>query len=229
MIARARKQESRVKDHFELRGLSAVAAGAHRPSWHALRAKRLRIDCTRDSPRYGHLVTCMLRSVGVPSQETVLAKWRDKLTSGTKYEKFALMHAIECKESGTLETILNGKVETTNGYTAGDLIVLGTEGERFVLSAEKFQERYDVASAQAPADAALASQGYKAYTPTGQAWAQQLDERAIAANFPEGKFMAPWGSEIIIEPGDWLATTAPLANDIYRIERNAFRNTYKPM
>ena len=40
--------------------------------------------------------------------------------------------------------------------------------------------------------------------------------------------MAPWGSEMIIEPGDWLVTTAPVANEVYRIEQNAFRSTYKP-
>jgi hypothetical protein len=171
----------------------------------------------------------MLRPAGIPSQEVVLAQWRETLMAGTKYAKFALMHAIECKEGGTLETVVHGKVETTYAYKAGDFIVLGTEGERFVLPAEKLDDRYDVANAQAPADPALASQGYKAYKPTGQAWAQQLDEKGIAANFPAGKFMAPWGSEIIIEPGDWLTTTAPLADEVYRIEQNAFSNTYKPV
>ena len=165
---------------------------------------------------------------GIPSQQEVLAQWRDTLMAGTKYAKFAPMHAFQCREGGTLETVVNGKVETTNTYAAGDYILLGTEGERFVLGADKFHERYDAANAQAPEDQALAQQGYKTYRPTGQAWAQQLDEQGIAANVPAGKFMAPWGSEMIIEPGDWLVTTAPVANEVYRIEQNAFRSTYKP-
>ena len=148
--------------------------------------------------------------------------------AGTKYSKFAPMHAIECNEGGTLETVVKGKVETTNEYKAGDFIVLGTEGERFILSAQKLDERYDVANALQTVDQALASQGYKAYKPTGQAWVQQLDENGIEANFPAGKFMAQWGSEMMIEPGDWLTTTAPLADEVYRIERIAFSNTYRP-
>ncbi len=165
---------------------------------------------------------------GIPSQQEVLARWREPLMAGTKYAKFAPMHAVQCREGGKLETVVNSKVETTKTYAAGDFILLGTEGERFVLSADKFHERYDAANAQAPEDQALARQGYKTYRPTGQAWAQQFDEKGIAANFPAGKFMAPWGSEMIIEPGDWLATTVPLANEVYRIEQNAFRKTYKP-
>ena len=76
-------------------------------------------------------------------------EWRDTLMAGTKYAKFAPMHAFQCREGGALETVVNGKVETTNTYAAGDYILLGTEGERFVLGADKFHERYDAANAQA--------------------------------------------------------------------------------
>jgi len=149
--------------------------------------------------------------------------------AGQLYQKVTRMHAKEATEDGTLETVLQGKVESVKAHKAGDYILVGTEGERYSMSAEMFKSRYDVAAAMEAADASLQAQGFRCYTPTGRAWAQQVDQATVSACFPAGKFIAPWGSEMMIAPGDWLATAAPSADEIYRIEKTAFANTYSPV
>ena len=104
--------------------------------------------------------------------------------------------------------------------------MLGTEGEKYILSPANFQQRYSVESAEEPTDAALQAEGYKAYMPTGRCWAEQLDEETVSKFFPAGKFIAAWGSEMLVEPGDWIATPSPAASEVYRVEKSAFANTY---
>uniref|UniRef100_A0A6T1GLY1 Uncharacterized protein n=1 Tax=Alexandrium monilatum TaxID=311494 RepID=A0A6T1GLY1_9DINO len=165
----------------------------------------------------------------VPSQAEALEAWRDRLMAGQLYQKVTPMHARLAVEDGVLETVINGKVETTKTYKAGDYILLGTEGEKYVLGADKFGERYDLATVEDAGDADLSSQGYKVYRPTGRVWAAQLDADAVQAAFPAGKFIAAWGSEMVVEAGDYIATPYPAAGEIYRVEKSAFANTYKPV
>merc|ERR1719414_1015650 len=111
------------------------------------------------------------------------------------------MLARQATADGTLETIIDGKLETTKTYNVGDYILKGTDGEEYTMSEDSFSSRYDVGGAQDTADEALAAEGFKLYKPTGRAWAEQLDENAVATHFPAGKFIASWGSEMVMEPG----------------------------
>ena len=58
------------------------------------------------------------------------------------YVKTATLHARRITEAGVVETMINGEVETRKEATPGDYEVLGTEGERYVLSAANFLSRY---------------------------------------------------------------------------------------
>lgn len=164
----------------------------------------------------------------VPTQEECLYAWRDRLMGGQLFMKVTPMHALKATADGVLETVLHGQVETTNHYQAGDYILLGTEGERYTLGAAQFGARYDVAAPGDASNAALRTEGFHIYRPTGAVWAEQLDEVAVQTAFPAGKFIAPWGSEMIFLAGDWLATPSPAASEVYRIEAAAFSNTYRP-
>ena len=165
--------------------------------------------------------------MAIPTQAAVLAAWRDRLMAGPIYAKVARMHIRRVDEAGSLATVLQGKVETTNSYAAGDYIVHGTEGERYVLTPATFEARYHTDTAVDTADPALAADGYRLYMPKGRVWAEQIADAAmLASTFPAGKFIAPWGNEMAMEVGDWVASPYPAANQVYRIEKIAFANTY---
>lgn len=44
--------------------------------------------------------------------------------------------------------------------------------------------------------------------------------------FKAGKFVAPWGEDMIVEEGDLLAVPHPKGGEVYRIEQKAFAQTY---
>ena len=56
-----------------------------------------------------------------------------------------------------------------------------------------------------------------------------MTEADIAESFPASKFVAPWGSEMLVNANDYLATPHPDASEIYRIEAAAFASTYRPI
>lgn len=162
----------------------------------------------------------------VPSQAEVVAAWRGRLTDGKAYRKVAKMHATRMEEGGKLETVLGGKLETTNSYVAGDWVLHGTEGERYAIPPHLFEQRYITSSSDPAETATLSEEGFRLYVPRGKVWARQLSADDIATNFPLGKFTAAWGAAMYIEPGDFLAAPHPEGGEIYRIEANAFAHTY---
>lgn len=161
-------------------------------------------------------------------QAELVDEWVPRLqSSGDLYFKFAEMHACRMERAGTLQTVIAGEVETTNQYEPGDYVVQGTLGERYVMKPDNFHSRYWSAEPRPCADPALAEEGFQTYRPKGKIWALQLSEEEVARSFPQGKFIAPWGSEMLIAPNDYLATPYPVANEIYRIEEHAFDTTYR--
>jgi 5,10-methylene-tetrahydrofolate dehydrogenase/methenyl tetrahydrofolate cyclohydrolase len=133
---------------------------------------------------------------------------------------------------------VNGKVETKNTAKDGDMIMRADTSarERFFLPQEKFQRLYD----QTPvpfddhADAAeLKAEGFKAFVPLGRILALHVDAELLAKYFPQGKCIAAWGSEMLVEEGDMVC--APLSpenrasksiGEVYRIEKGVFAQTY---
>ena len=57
-----------------------------------------------------------------------------------------------------------------------------------------------------------------------------LKEESVIAYEYEGEsmvFTAPWNEDMIVNKGDFLATTDETIPEVYRIERSAFYQTYK--
>jgi hypothetical protein len=166
----------------------------------------------------------------VPSQNQVLARWQGELrVKGNVFYKTAKMHAKVAQEDGVLETIIDGVVETTKPYNKDDYIMCGTEGERYTMTEIEFEMRYLTMSAEPASDPKLAEEGFMLYPSTGKVWAHSILAEEIVTEFPAGKFMASWGSEMEVCEGDFLAMPYPAGAEVYRIEKTAFSNTYAPV
>lgn len=112
-------------------------------------------------------------------------------------------------------------------HRCGDYVVHGTEGERYSLDASNFCSRYETEPCES-CDEELRAEGFKLYRPVGRVRAHRLTEQECASHFPAGAFIAAWGSPMLVEPSDYLATPHPGGGEIYRIEAAAFANTYGP-
>ena len=166
------------------------------------------------------------RTRRVPGQAEILEAWRPRLMASTVYQKITFMYAKEAFTEGSIETLIDGKLETTNDYRKGDFILHGTEGERYVMAAEKFSARYDTKVSDAADGEGLAREGFRRYKAIGQVYAIQVGAAAVQESFPAGCFMARWGAEMAVEAGDWVVMPAPAADEVYRIEAKAFLKTY---
>lgn len=101
-------------------------------------------------------------------------------------------------------TILAGKPETKNVAKAGDYIVTGPLGERYVIAANRFDRLYE-ADPGRPGE----------YRSKGTVQAVLLTEPVT--------FKAPWGEQQRIDAGGVLVKNG---DDIYGIAEAAFAETY---
>lgn len=133
-----------------------------------------------------------------------------------RYRKFGTVRARLAQEGERVVTEIDGKVETTNTASAGDVIVTNPGGEEYIIQVDKFTSRYTGPE--------LTSENQE-YEAAGEAF-------STVWTGPESTFQASWGEQMIIEPGDMLTS---LSEDgmpkgkfgVYRIEKNAFAQTYK--
>jgi hypothetical protein len=108
--------------------------------------------------------------------------------------------------------------------------------ERFVLPGAKRAALYRAKplAVDHPRRAALAAEGFDGpFEPLGRVLALEVGAALLAELFPTGRFVAPWGEEMLVETGDMLATPADPAGgrpavvtEVYRIARSAFEQTY---
>lgn len=123
------------------------------------------------------------------------------------YNKFGTFpFTINQEDNLKIVTSIDGQVETINHANIGDYILSGPKGENYVLTPEKFFKRYVVKDGLAKAIGSTYAKEYK-----GESF----------------NFVAPWGEDMICNNGDYLATTVVGSDDIYRIEREVFHQTYK--
>jgi hypothetical protein len=110
-----------------------------------------------------------------------------------------------------VETITADGKETMNTANEGDFVVsnLGGSGEEYILGGDKLAKRYREI-------------GNGIYQATGEC-------RGVTYNGPETSFQASWGQPMVLKPGDMIVTPLPQKGEVYRIARQEFESTYKPM
>ena len=179
------------------------------------------------------LQVAFVRSAMVLSQEETLDMIRPLLAKdGKEYEKFQRAMIRKAVSGEVVVTVVGGKEETRNTADDGDMVVraMTKDGEEYILKEAQFKKNYFFDSPEDPNDQDLKSKGFKMYKPNRCVTAIEVSE-ALAAKVG-GSFMAAWGSEMVVNSGDFLASgstsAAGTVQEIIRIEKNAFKETYQP-
>ena len=127
----------------------------------------------------------------VPSQIAVLKVWSSVLRrDGAIFKKATKVHAMRASDHGTLDTIVDGAIESRSEYEIGDVIIANPEGERYTMSWVEFAARYDVSSPAPASDGSLADEGFQLYQATNQILALKLTAEQVEAYFPALSFVA---------------------------------------
>jgi hypothetical protein len=148
----------------------------------------------------------------VMSQEEAIAKFMPEIESnGTDFEKFTQIKARIARPGEMIETITADGKETMNQAQQGDFVVsnLGGSGEEYILSGDKLAKRYKEV-------------GDGIYQATGEC-------RGVVYSGPETSFQASWGQPMVLKPGDMIVTPLPQKGEVYRIARQEFESTYRPI
>lgn len=140
------------------------------------------------------------------TQEQMLAMFAN--TPKFYYQKFGefTYGVAATTQKVVTEFATEDKPETINTANPGDVILTGLAGEKYVLSYQKFTDRY---------------------TPISTTKAQA--KGTILACQYQGEdlvFLAPWKQPMNIVSGDWLAFN-PDQSEVYRIKESEFYKTYK--
>ena len=148
----------------------------------------------------------------IMSQEEAIANFMPEIESnGTDFEKFTKIKARPAQPGEVIETITADGKETMNTANEGDFVVsnLGGSGEEYILGGDKLAKRYREI-------------GNGIYQATGEC-------RGVTYNGPETSFQASWGQPMVLKPGDMIVTPLPQKGEVYRIARQEFESTYKPI
>ncbi|CAA6827187.1 MAG: Unknown protein [uncultured Thiotrichaceae bacterium] len=141
------------------------------------------------------------------------------------YQKFRAIHAHIAEGSEVITTIIDDKVETQNIAEAGDYIVknLTRSEEMYIVPKEKFPRLYQFSK--------NIDDSWDAYIPKGQIKALEVTPQVLSLLEQTSPFLilAPWGEEQQVEIHDYLVTPLAKQNEIYRVARSAFGETYQPI
>ena len=134
------------------------------------------------------------------SQAETLRQWNSILwREGLVHTKVTKVHAKRMIEEGTIDTVVDGKVESRRSYDQGDYVVCGSRGGRYPMTAQAFSSRYDVSHTDPASDQALAKAGFKLHTAKGKVWSHKLTPKEITEQFPSGRFFGKCKSRALIE------------------------------
>jgi len=154
------------------------------------------------------------------TQKEAVAKFLPVIEAeGKNYKKSAVVDVRSAQKGEVIVTIVNGIEETKKTAEEGDWVIKNPGGEEYVVPEKVFTPRYK------EIDEPSAFEGYKRYQASGRIRAVTFDSQSLGLQSPF-KFNAVWGEEMIIEDGDKIVTTLPEKNEVYRIEKQAFVDTY---
>lgn len=151
---------------------------------------------------------------------------------GKLYKKFATVSARPAIVGETIvtQTESDGEtVETTNVADEGDMVVCNPGGEEYIVRGDKFPLRYDLLQS----DAVTITGKWSQYRAKGQVVGIKVDDEVwkllkLPQDSEEFYFEAIWGELMLCKVGDMLVTPSADVPEVYRIEKGAFLETYKP-
>jgi hypothetical protein len=141
---------------------------------------------------------------------------------GKLYRKFREIHARKAAPGEKIVSVTGDGRETENTAKAGDWIVRATTQARelYIMNDENFASRYRLAQD--------IDDRWGRYEPLGEVLAVEVDTEILDLLGKSTTFFieAPWGEAQRVREGDKLAAP-PALDEIYRIARAEFRETYK--
>jgi hypothetical protein len=157
------------------------------------------------------------------TKEEMLKFFSERRESLKHYKKFGKFLARPVEEDELTVTIVGGRVETIKSTLPTDWVLkninIGSSGEEWAISFDKFQERYELAPPKGQKFWYAGNSWYKVNA-NGEVWAFEYKGSPF-------KFIAPWGEEMECISGDYIANpVGGKEDDIYRIEGKTFLDTY---
>ncbi len=144
-------------------------------------------------------------------------------SQGQLYEKHKQIWARRAKVGECIITTTSDGEETQNKADRNDMVVMNqTEAkEEYIMSRKKFKNRYTyIRRAKGP---------YNLYRSFGKVIGVELTEEVLEQLGWDDTFHfeAPWGASMIAKKGDFMVTPTD-TEEVYRIARKEFLETYKP-
>lgn len=176
-----------------------------------------------DRPPFQDIFDELLSSLPI-TQEVLMREVLPLIKAANKqYRKFQQVHARPATPGETITSETDDGEETTNTAGADHMIVknLTEAQEQYIVGKKKFETRY------APLESV--DDEWTLYDPLGEVMAVEIT-RELTDQFNVGEafyIIAPWGSEQLAREGDRLVSPLPDLDEVYRIARKEFDETYK--
>lgn len=158
------------------------------------------------------------------SQQKMIEKFLPYLEHhGKAFSKFQQVKARPAREGEEIHTITADGNETINKASSDDFIVknMTSAGEQYIIKGTTLHQKYKATGVN--------DGDWKIYQPSGKIIAVSISEEVLKQFEWESPFYfeAPWGEKMIVKMGDYLVSPLPDKNEIYRIARKEFSETYK--
>ena len=145
------------------------------------------------------------------------------MEKGKIYKKKLIIHARPAITGEMIVSYTSDGRETKNTANTGDFVVENQTAakEQYIVSKEAFEKRYELLDA-------IDGQ-WSRYTPLGRIRGITVDDAVMRTLKQFGTFyiFAPWNEPQKVERNDLLVSTLPDLNEIYRIARQEFEETYQ--
>ena len=147
------------------------------------------------------------------TQQEAISKFMPLINNGKIYEKKTQVLARPAKEGEKIDTTTSDGKETSNTAGPNSVVVknLTEAKEEYILDKTKFEKRYIKIQDENPP--------WSRYQATGSA-------QGVSYNGQPTEFIASWGEKMVLKPGDMIVTPLPAKNEVYRIARKEFEETY---
>jgi hypothetical protein len=172
----------------------------------------------------------MKKNPSMLTQVEILQLLKSKIKQeGQHFIKVGVIEARLALEGEKITTTTKQGVETKNTALNGDYVVKNPMGEEYIVPFEKFQKKYQLMFNQQ----ASSGEQYSVYQAVGECFGIEVtpDILRLLGYDPETtqvfEFEPPWGGKMICYLGDMLVSPTRSINEIYRIGKPEFEETYR--
>lgn len=163
------------------------------------------------------------------SQEHVLNELQDDLGRAKTYHKYRKVYARPAVEGEEIVTrCLDGRKETKNIAEKGAFVVQNQTSaqEEYILTKKKFKDRHEKLEDQP--ERCPVGEDYKEYEPIGEVLGIEMTTARMRAMgwHREGYFAPDWGGFMICLENDFIVCPTSGKQEVYRIARTEFFDTY---